>query len=125
VPVYVRRLPHIYEIGRAIFVTWRLHGSLPPSRFFPGGALTSGRAFAAMDRLLDQGLEGRTGMPFWQEESYDHLARDRREFEKIRFYIENNPVRAGLVTQPDVYRWSSAWATRGSPADPGVRPTFV
>lgn len=66
----------------------------------------------------------RTGTPFWQEESYDHLVRHRREFEKIRFYIENNPVRAGLVTQPDQYRWSSAWATGGSPADQGVRPTF-
>jgi REP element-mobilizing transposase RayT len=25
-----------------------------------------------------------TGTPFWQEESYDHLVRNGREFEKIR-----------------------------------------
>lgn len=65
------------------------------------------------------------GNTFWQEESYDHLVRHEREFEKIVNYIENNPVRAGLVKEASDYRWSSAaWATRGSPADPGVRPTF-
>ena len=65
-----------------------------------------------------------TGRPFWQEESYDHPARDGQEFEKIRNYIERNPVRAGLVREASEYRWSSAgWATGGSPADQGVRPT--
>ena len=54
----------------------------------------------------------RAGNPFWQEESYDHLVRDRAEWERIRFYIEQNPVRAGLVRQARKYRWSSAgWAT--------------
>jgi len=65
----------------------------------------------------------RTGQVFWQEESYDHLVRDSREFEKIQNYIEQNPVRAGLVTRAGDYPWSSAAATRGSPADEGVRPT--
>jgi REP element-mobilizing transposase RayT len=65
-----------------------------------------------------------TGNSFWQEESYDHLVRHEREFEKIRNYIEENPVRAGLVREASEYRWSSAgWVTRGSPADQGVRPT--
>ena len=48
-----------------------------------------------------------TGSSFWSEESYDHLVRDRREFERIRFYIENNAVRAGLVVEAEPYRWSS------------------
>lgn len=67
---------------------------------------------------------GLTGRPFWQEESYDRLVRDEREFERIRAYIEMNPVSAGLVREAGDYRWSSAgWATGGSPADLGVRPT--
>ena len=49
-----------------------------------------------------------TGTPFWQEESYDHLVRSEPEFEKIRNYIEANPVRAGLVGQASDYPWSSA-----------------
>src|SRR5581483_8318842 len=58
VPLYRRRLPHIYEIGRPVFSTWRLYGSLPPNRFFSGGVLTSGRVFVAMDRLLDDARVG-------------------------------------------------------------------
>jgi putative transposase len=66
---------------------------------------------------------GLTGKPFWQEESYDHVVRDKAEFEKIWRYIEENPVRAGLVGNASEYRWSSAgWATGGSPADLGSAP---
>ncbi len=190
---YRRRLPHIYEADRPVFLTWRLHGSLPSNRAFPTDSGNSGRAFAAMDRLLDEARTGpfhlrlpavadmiaeaiqynadvlghyllhafvvmpnhvhmlaapavalpkltkslkgitakranamlaSTGSPFWQEESFDRLVRDEREFERIRKYIEQNPVRAGLAAEAHQYRWSSAGrATGGSPADQGVRPT--
>jgi REP element-mobilizing transposase RayT len=63
-------------------------------------------------------LLGRTGEPFWQGESFDHWARDDDEFLRIVAYIENNPVKAGLVTQPQDWKYSSAaerkrrgWAT--------------
>ncbi len=177
-----------------MFLTWRLHGSLPEHRPFCGGRLPSGPAFPALDRLLDEvrtgpfylrqpavadlvvealvynagilkhyelhafavmpnhvhtlvtaavplpkltkwlkgitarranAILGLTGKPFWQEESYDHVVRDKKEFEKVSNYIGQNPVRAGLVTEASEYRWSSAsWATWGSPADRGVRPTI-
>ncbi len=193
VALYWRRLPHDHETDWSVFLTWRLHDSLPPHRSFPRGALSSGQAFAVMDRLLDQARDGTfylrqpaiadmvveaihfnasvlghfalhafvvmpnhvhllatpavalpkltkslkgitakranellalTGRPFGQEENYDHAVRHRGEFEKIRNYIEGNPVRAGLVREASEYRWSSAgWATGGSPADQGVRPT--
>jgi len=68
---------------------------------------------------------GLTGTSFWQEESYDHTIRDDREFAKVLSYIEQNPVRAGLVKEASEFRWSSAGrATGGSPADLGVRPTI-
>jgi putative transposase len=177
---YRRHLPHAYEIGRPIFLTWRLRDSLPPNRVFPAWALNSGQAFAVIDRLLDNARSGPfylrqpaiadmiveaieynanilrhyalsafvvmpnhvhllatpavplprltkslkgitakranrmlelTGKSFWQEESYDHLVRHEREFERVRSYIEANPVRAGLVKDASDYRWSSAgWA---------------
>jgi len=188
-----RRLPHIYETDQPIFLTWRLHDSLPSNRTFPTDAVNSGQAFAAMDRLLDEARTGAfylrqpaiadmiveaiqynasnlghyrlhafvvmpnhvhmlatpavalpkltkslkgitakranamlalTGSPFWQEESYDHWVRHERQFEKIRNYVEGNPVRAGLVREASEYRWSSAgWATGGAPAVQGARLT--
>jgi putative DNA methylase len=41
-----------------MFVTFRLHGSLPVSRVFPNARLTAGQAFVAMDRLLDHPKSG-------------------------------------------------------------------
>jgi REP element-mobilizing transposase RayT len=76
------------------------------------------RPLIAPDRLLKSlkgatarhanRLLGRTGEPFWQKESYDHWVRNQSEFEKIRVYIENNPVKAGLVRSPEEFPWSSA-----------------
>src|SRR5882672_2892179 len=54
---------------------------------------------------------GRTGKPLWQDESFDHWIRNSAEFERIRQYIEWNPVSAGLVERPEDWKWSSA----GSP----------
>jgi putative transposase len=53
-----------------------------------------------------------TGTHFWQEETYDREVRDQREFERIHLYIENNPVRAGLVQSANQYPWSSAAVDR-------------
>jgi len=175
--LYRRRLPHVFETDLAVFLTWRLHDSLPANRTFPVAIRDSGKEFALMDRLLDEirtgnfylrqvpiaemvvealqynakelrhyllhafvvmpnhvhvlvtpqialpritkslkgitakranAMLGLTGKPFWQEESYDHTVRNEREFERIRHYIEENPVRAGLVTDAKDFRWSSA-----------------
>jgi putative DNA methylase len=53
-------------------------------------------------------LLGSHGQTFWQDESYDHLVRSEGEFDRIRAYIEENPVTAGLVSEAEQYRWSSA-----------------
>jgi putative transposase len=178
-----RHLPHLYVIGQPLFVTFRLHGSLPPGREFPKESMSSGKAFVCMDRLLDnhrsspmylrattiaqcvvesiqQGgsssyilhawvvmpnhvhllitprtdvskllqklkgttarqanqMLGRTGAPFWQDESYDHLVRNRHEFGRIEKYIVQNPVQAGLASAAEEYPWSSA--SKGS----GLKP---
>jgi putative DNA methylase len=54
------------------------------------------------------GALGRTGKAFWQDESFDHWIRDSAQFERIRTYIEHNPVKAGLAARPEDWRWSSA-----------------
>lgn len=51
---------------------------------------------------------GKTGK-FWQHEPYDHVIRDEAELEPIVQYIENNPVKAGLCSRPEAWRWSSAY----------------
>ena len=48
-----RRLPHYHAIGGPLFITFRLHGSLPAGRYFGVDTVNSGQAFVLMDRLLD------------------------------------------------------------------------
>ena len=67
------------------------------------GPLKGFTAFEA-NRIL-----GRHGQSFWQDESYDHLVRSDTEFDRIRAYIESNPVKAGLVLTPEDFAWSSAY----------------
>lgn len=52
---------------------------------------------------------GRTGQPFWQDESYDHWVRSADEMEKIVRYVEENPVAAGLAERAESWPWSSAF----------------
>jgi putative transposase len=176
---YRRRLSQFQPDDAYIFVTWRLHGSLPAQ---PPDVIysTPGHEFVAQDRALDWAdgarwlgdsrvanvvaeailacanekafyelmawavmpnhvhilvlpkaplpqithwikgrtareanlLLGRTGEKFWQDESYDHWARNAAGRDRIANYIEENPVSAGLVASPEDWRWSSAgWAS--------------
>jgi REP element-mobilizing transposase RayT len=198
-PFYYRNLPHWHPPGRSIFLTWRLHGSLPQTvinqlrvtrhqlskrtTLITGGwtndkrLVEYKRLFAKVDAILDKAKTGplwlkqtdiaelvqralidkyahlytlwayvvmanhlhvllkpkngsaigsitkylkgntareanrllnRTGQPFWQDESFDHWSRDRTEFFRIVDYIENNPVKAGLVKDAEDWIWSSA-----------------
>ena len=58
---YERRLPHWHPEGKDIFLTWRLEGTLPRNRYVRPEALTSGQAFACIDRFLDKATYG----PSW------------------------------------------------------------
>jgi hypothetical protein len=53
---------------------------------------------------------GLTGRPFWQDEVYRRVVRYEGEFEEIWNYIEEDPVRAGMVRDATQYPWSSAAA---------------
>jgi len=61
---------------------------------------------------------GRVGESFWQDESFDHWVRTEAELQRIRGYIERNPVTAGLAKKPEDWPWSSAARRRGT-ATPG------
>ena len=93
-----------YDLGAYVVMSNHVHVLLfprvPPPRLMR--ALKGATARAANVALA------RTGLPFWQAESYDHWVRDQHELERITAYIENNPVKAGLVARPEDHPWSSA-----------------
>jgi REP element-mobilizing transposase RayT len=54
-----------------------------------------------------------TGAPVWQEEYFDRFVRASESYQEKWCYVRNNPVRAGLVADPD------AWPYRGRIHDLG------
>ena len=177
---YERNLPHWQPLGKDLFVTWRLNGSLPATVVEAVRAMSElpeGKRFAEFERHLDSGNYGptwlsheevavlvvealqkadslrlckihayvvmpnhvhvllepsvelarltklikagtaraankilqRTGRFFWQDESFDHWIRNSAELERVRTYIERNPVKAGLVRRAEEWKWSSTY----------------
>ena len=52
--------------------------------------------------------ETRSKMEIWERSFTNHRIRDSEDYEKHRWYIHPNPVRAGLVKRPEDYPYSSA-----------------
>ena len=91
-----------YELEAFVVMANHVHLLVLP-RVSPGRFLQTLKGCTAREanRLL-----GRTGQPFWQAESYDRSVRDDRESNRIEGYIENNPVKAGLLANPEEHPWS-------------------
>ena len=157
VSFYKRRLPHWQPEGAALFVTWRLAGSIAATDEHPSTgpyhlqdeklaglvatALRYGektlnlyrlRAWVIMPNHIHLLIEPSapiaeitssikrftaarankllklTGTPFWRDEFFDRWMRTKTEADNTVEYIEQNPVRAGLVRTPEDWPWSSA-----------------
>ena len=103
----LERYANLYILWAYVVMANHLHVLLKPkSPEITVGSITKnlkGYTAREANRLL-----GRTGQPFWQDESFDHWSRDRGELARIVAYIENNPVKAGLVKRPEEWTWSSS-----------------
>ena len=43
--------------------------------------------------------------PFWQGDTFDHILRSAESYTQKWDYVRNNPVRAGLVGEPEEWPW--------------------
>ena len=85
--------------------------------------LHSWKSFTAhkANKLLDRSGD------FWMPEYFDRFIRDERHLLATFQYIHENPVKAGLVANPEDWPWSSAGyaGVSGSAGSAGVSPTTV
>jgi REP element-mobilizing transposase RayT len=95
---------HAYDLHAWVVMPNHVHMLVTPQTS-PAKFMHGLKGFTAREanKLLN-----RSGERFWQRESYDHWVRDDEQFRKIVRYIEENPVKAGLVRRAEDYRWSSA-----------------
>ena len=95
---------HHYVLHAYVVMSNHVHVLLTP--IIPLRRLTNSLK-GTTARVANQILQ-RNGQHFWQDESYDHWCRNAVEFQRIRGYITRNPVRVGLVVNPEDWPWSSA-----------------
>jgi putative transposase len=95
---------NLYGLRAFVVMPNRVHILIEP--FVPLAQITH-RLKGTSARTANQIL-GRSGQRFWQDESFDHWIRTGAEFARIKNYVEQNPVKAGLVKTPEDWPWSSA-----------------
>jgi REP element-mobilizing transposase RayT len=69
-----------------------------------GAIVHSWKSFSAKQA---NGILGRSG-PFWHRDYFDRFIRDEGHLARTIHYVEDNPVKAGLVSMPSEWPWSSS-----------------
>lgn len=59
-------------------------------------------------RMTPQGRKAEPGRKLWQRSFYDHALLKEESVYQVTMYIWENPVRAGLVEEPQEYKWSGS-----------------
>ena len=111
----INKYASLYKLWSYVVMSNHCHLLLKPKLMDPTNPRSNPIAFSEITKKLKgytareaNKLLDRTGMTFWQDESFDHWIRNQQEFDRVVSYIENNPVKAGLVQRPEDWRWSSA-----------------
>ena len=103
----VNRYARLYYLFAYVVTANHLHALLRPNSHETSLSTITKNLKGYSSREANRLLK-RTGQRFWQDESFDHWSRNPSEFARIVKYIENNPVKAGLVREPEQWEWPSA-----------------
>jgi REP element-mobilizing transposase RayT len=106
--LYGEAVRRFYQLHAWVVMPNHVHGIFQPHTAMPTiMRWLKGRTSRVANQIL-----GRAGTAFWQDESFDHWIRSAEELQHLIEYVENNPLKAGLVEAKEQWRWSSAgWVT--------------
>ena len=101
-----------FRLHAAVVMPEHVHLILTPERDLDGWPyrlsailkLIKGASARSINRLMGKNV------PVWQDESFDHVLRENENLAEKLEYIRQNPVRRGLVSKPEDYRW--LWTER-------------
>ncbi|WP_165234360.1 REP-associated tyrosine transposase [Aquisphaera insulae] len=92
-----------YRLSGVVVMPDHVHLVLRPESGFSLSRILKGIK-GVSGRLLNQ-RRGVRGAAIWQDESWDRIMRDEREYLSTLEYLMGNPIRAGLCQNPDEYPW--------------------
>lgn len=114
---------HLRRLFMHAFVVMPTHVHLvfTPLRDAAGDSYTLAKIMQGIKetsaRYVNELLKQRGSL--WQDESLDRIVRDN-EYESTIFYILENPVAAGLVNDPNDYKW--IWVNSAQPGEAVPHP---
>ena len=83
-----------YDLGPWVIMPNHVHMLLRPNKGQNLSKIMQG--IKGVSAKECNSLLGRTGQPFWQEESFDHIVRSQAQFDRFIRYITENPGKAKL-----------------------------
>jgi REP element-mobilizing transposase RayT len=80
---------------------------IDPTRLTEGPVHELGELVGSLKKFSARRINSRQNRAgtLWQDDRYDRIMRDDREFDETWSYIRNNPVTAELVPTPEEYPW--------------------
>ncbi len=93
-----------YEIHAWCVMPNHVHALIKTTEFSLSSIIRSWKSYTANKINKTIGKQ----QNIWQREYFDRYIRDDKHFIDTINYIEDNPVKAGLVKQKDEWEWSSA-----------------
>jgi REP element-mobilizing transposase RayT len=97
----------LYKMLHWVIMPNHVHALFQTKPGFPlGNLMHSWKSYSA--KAANKVL-GRVG-DFWQPDYFDRFMRNEKHYYDTAAYIENNPVKAGLVSLPEEWKSSSAYA---------------
>jgi REP element-mobilizing transposase RayT len=96
-----------FDLFLAIAMPDHVHMLIQPREIKPGiwhdlGEIMKGIKGVSARRINQ--MLGTSGQ-VWQNESFDHIVRDEKEFDQKMNYMLYNPVKAGIVEEPEKYKY--------------------
>ena len=109
-----------YEMHAAVVMPDHFHLLIRPLESSSGATFSLASIFHSLKSFTAHEITKRSGdSHVWQDEKYDRIIRNEKEYyEQLRYY-RDNPAEAGLLGPGEVYPW--LWyvgVEQGLPADP-------
>jgi REP-associated tyrosine transposase len=90
-----------YDLLAAVVMPDHFHLIIHPIEKKPGAFYSLSEIFHSTKSFTANKIGGRV----WQDENYDHIIRNEKDYYEKLVYLMENPVDAGLVASYEEYRW--------------------